>query len=106
LNFKIDRNNNFLFLISNEIGQNERHDPVYLMIKDLNFKDKIILETEIFDHELKGIFVSDQYILIDGHLYFNNNVIKLRYELMQQYPNTQEFQSIFFNYYSQILHME
>lgn len=89
LNFQIDRSQNKLFIVSKEVGNmHSDSDPIFVMIKDLNFKDKIILDCEIFDQNLKGIFVSGQFILIDGHIYFNNNVIKLRYDLMQIYgPN-------------------
>ena len=34
---------------------------------------------------MKGIFMSGQYRLVDGHIYFNNHVIKLRYDLMKAY---------------------
>ena len=73
-----------LFIVSKEVGKmNYEKDPIFITIKDLNFKDKIIIDCEIIDNEMKGIFVSDKYTLIDGHIYYNNNVIKLRYDLMQ-----------------------
>ena len=95
-----------LFIVSKEVGKmNFEKDPIFITIKDLKFKDKIIIDCEITDNEMKGIFVSDKYTLIDGHIYYNNNVIKLRYDLMQQYGPGQEYHSIYFNIYNNILQL-
>ena len=54
---------------------------------------------------MKGIFISGEYTLVDGHVYFNNNVIKLRYDLMKKYPNRADLQHLFFNQYTSILNL-
>ena len=96
-----------LFIVSKEVGKmNFDTDPIFITIKDLNFKDKIVIDTEIFDNEMKGIFVSDKFSLIDSHIYYNNNVIKLRYDLMQLYGPGHEYHNIYFNIYNNILQLE
>ena len=54
---------------------------------------------------MKGIFISGEYTLVDGHIYFNNNVIKLRYDLMKKYSNRLDLQHLFFNQYTNILNL-
>jgi hypothetical protein len=54
---------------------------------------------------MKGIFISGEYTLVDGHIYFNNNVIKLRYDLMKKYSNRLDLQHLFFNQYKNILNL-
>ena len=43
---------------------------LFLKIVDLNDLENIYLECEITDYEMRGIFLSGQYKLVDGHIYF------------------------------------
>ena len=43
---------------------------------------KIIFEKVIYDKKLIGRLESGLYTLADGHIYFSNNVIKVRYDLI------------------------
>ena len=93
-----------LFISLNDIGRiNYDKDPIYVKIFDLHNKHKVILDTVVQDPDMKGIFVSGDYVLNNGHIYFNNNVIKLRYDLMQQFGTSEENQEIIFNKYFEIL---
>lgn len=55
---------------------------------------------------MKGIFLSGLYKLVDGHIYYDNKVIKLRYDLMKSYGANGLNQEIYFNQYKDILMLE
>jgi hypothetical protein len=63
----------------------EFRKKLFIKIIELNDKEKVLLDCEIIDEEMKGVFNSGLYRLVDGHIYFANQVIKLRYELMKHY---------------------
>ena len=85
-----------------ENGLTER---LFLKVIILNNDKDTLLHCEISDAQMKGIFISGEYTLVDGHVYFNNNVIKLRYDLMKKYPNRADLQYLFFNQYTNILNL-
>ena len=66
----------------------------------------MILDCEIIDEEMKGIFRSGFYKIQDGHIYCGNSVIKLRYDLMKHYGANGQNQEIYFNRYHNILTLE
>ena len=78
---------------------------LFLKVIKLNDDKDTLLNCEIIDAQMKGIFISGEYTLVDGHVYFNNNAIKLRYDLMKKYPNRSDLQQIFFNQYTDILNL-
>ena len=87
-----------LMILSREIKSVLKFkDSVFIKIKDLKEKDDIILEQEILDENMKGILISGQYQLINGHIYFNNNVIKIRYDLIKQLVAKKSNFDIYFN---------
>ena len=51
---------------------------------------------------MKGVLISGQYQLTNGHIYYNNNVIKLRYDLM----STLSGEEALFNQYHNILNID
>ena len=51
-----------------------------LKIFDL-LKNETIYELDISNQELIGRLTSGLYTFVKGHIYYNNNVIKIRYEL-------------------------
>ena len=55
---------------------------------------------------MKGIFISGEYTLVDGHIYFQNRVLKLRYDLMKQYGGVGTNQELYFNKYEEVLALE
>lgn len=56
--------------------------PVYTFkIFDL-IKQDMQFSIIIKDKELIGRLLSGLYTFVDGHIYFNNNVIKIRYDLL------------------------
>ena len=43
---------------------------------------KILFESMIKDKSLIGRLSSGMYTFVDGHIYYNNNVIKIRYDIL------------------------
>ena len=70
-------------------------------------EEKMIYESILSNQEpkLKELLTSGAYILVDGHMYFNNNVFKIRYDLMKKYQSRQLKQNQFFNEYNDILEL-
>jgi len=50
---------------------------------DLNTKSQFF-EIELNDEYIIGILASGNCCLINGHAYFNNNLVKIRYDLMKE----------------------
>ena len=76
------------------------NSKLFVKIVEISNPETIILDCEIIDSELKGIFLSNQqYKLIDGHVYFGNNIVKLRYDLMKTFGTAGGGQDIYFNKY-------
>ena len=81
-------------------------DKLYMKVLELNNTDNIILECEITEPQMKGILLSGDFSLIDGHIYYNNNIIKVRYDLMKLYGNCQNQEELYFNQYFNILNLK
>ena len=82
--FNIDETteNILLILRPNPSSDKKTHkSEIYLKIWDTN-ADKIIFENYIMNKSLIGIFQTSCFIYVGDHLYFNNNVIKIRTDLM------------------------
>ena len=91
-------------LLSKFLDQ-ESSDRLYVKMITLGDDEDVILQCEVINSEMKGIFISGDFSLIDGHIYFNNNVIKLRYDLMRVYGHRNDLQNNFFNKYTDVLNL-
>ena len=45
--------------------------------------NKLLASFEVADPEIIGRFKSGLYTLVDGHFYFGNSVIKVRYDYLE-----------------------
>ena len=64
----------------------------------------MIYECNIQNPDLIGRLKSGLFDVVDGHIYFNNNVIKIRYELINSKNHYGEDQ--IFNYYNDIFNID
>ena len=54
------------------------------IVKILDYgNNKIIYENEVKDPGLVGRLKTGLYTLSNGHMYFNNNCIKIRYDILE-----------------------
>jgi len=57
---------------------------------DLN-ENNVIYQRKIEDPELKGRLKTNLFTFLDGHLYYNNKCIKLRYDILNKENNSGDF---------------
>jgi hypothetical protein len=69
-------------------------------------KRRLIFECLIKDEHLISRLKSGLYTLIEGHIYFNNNVIKLRYDLMKKKDSHVLVEDEVFDFYYGIFQLE
>ena len=76
----------------------------YLGVFDLEV-EKFVLKFRLTDPEVIGRMKTNLYHFLGGHIYFNNRVIKVRYDLMSD-PTLDMNEEIFFDHYSEVLHLK
>ena len=81
LNFSVDNSRRRLMILSGIKNAKKRRDK-FITIYCLD-NDSIVTRLEIKDLELIGRLKSNLYCFMDGHIYFNNKVIKIRYDLIE-----------------------
>ena len=62
----------------------------------------LIFETPITDSLVIGRLKSGLYTFNDGHIYYNNNAIKIRYDLINQLNNQKYTENQIFDFYQNI----
>jgi len=78
------------------------HDSRRVLVFDLNTQ-KQFGDSIITDEHYRGRFRSDLFLLIDGHIYFNNEVYKVRYDIMKETRSQNISQGQFIDPYNEIL---
>ena len=63
---------------------------------------KVIYETLISYKPLIGRLESGQYTFVDGHIYYSNNVIKIRYDLIESQQAEKYTEMQIFDFYDNI----
>ena len=61
---------------------------------------------QIKNKELIGRLLSGLYTFVDGHIYYNNNVIKIRYDLLKSHSASSLTESTMFNNYFDIFPLD
>jgi len=97
ISFNVDQGQNKLIILTN--FEDEKRFKIYDMTKKL-----IEIESVLEFKPLIGRLESGLYTFVDGHIYYNNNVIKIRYDLFNSYGNTYKENEIF-DYYFDIFEL-
>lgn len=74
-------------------------------IFDLETKD-IIYETNLENNNLIGRLKTGLFTLVNGYMYYSNNVIKIRYDLLETNKNIQFKESQMFDIYLNCFKLE
>jgi hypothetical protein len=75
-------------------------------LKD-NGEVKVLFNNRVNDVELIGRLTSMMYSFIDGYIYYNNNIIKIRYDLIRDTKKCKDFGEYeVFDYYSDIIQLK
>lgn len=96
-----------MIILSKTSSSREATLKTFFMFKifDLNSK-KIIYESDLNFPELIGRLKSGLYAFVNGHIYYNNNVIKIRYDLIDENPTVQLLEHQIFDYYFNCFKLE
>ena len=82
------------------------NDPIYIFkIYDM-VKMHEEFEITLKNEELIGRLLSGLYTFVDGHIYFNNNVIKIRYDLISTQNTVNLSEDGIFDRYSNIFPLD
>ena len=85
LNFGVDNTENRLLIltgIKNRKGKRDKFITIYCLTSE-----KIVFQMNVVSEELIGRLKSNLYNLVGGHIYYNNNVIKIRYDMIELEDN-------------------
>ena len=67
---------------------------------------KILFESTIQDKPLIGRLASGMYTFVDGHIYYNNNVIKIRYDILNHPHSSKYTETDIFDFYYNIFQLK
>ena len=65
-----------------------------------------LYHTRVNNEDLIGRLITGLYTLADGHMYYHNNVIKIRYDLIDKVNNLKYNEDDIFNFYEEIFETE
>lgn len=78
LSFEVDNTRRRLVILTGIKNSQSRRDK-FITIFDYE-GEKILFNLRVEDREIIGRLKSNLYSFVDGHIYYGNNVIKLRYD--------------------------
>lgn len=86
--FNVDQAESKLLILSKSTSTQkatEKNDH-FFKIYDLTTQD-IVYQDNLHNKELVGRLKSGLYTFVQGHIYYKNNVIKIRYDLIEKYKD-------------------
>lgn len=90
-----------LIILQDVLSTQDSIERKKFKIFDLN-NMKILFETLIKNKPLIGRLASGMYTFVDGHIYYNNNVIKIRYDIVDHIHSQKFKEDDIFDYYFNI----
>jgi len=103
LAFGVDNTKKRLMILTGIKNRKEKRDK-FICIYCLK-TEKIVMYMLVTNSDLIGRLKSNLYNFVGGHIYFNNNVIKIRYDVIDKQLETHPENQIFDNY-SKVLDLE
>lgn len=77
-----------------------------LSLIDLKDENKKLYEARVFDRNLIGRLKTNLFKFIDGHIYFNDQIIKIRYDLLKNQKSARDLSEYeVMDYYDDILNL-
>lgn len=104
LNFGVDNTERVLMILSGVKNTKEKRDK-FITLYDIE-KEKVMYKVPIKNKEIIGRLKSNLYNFVGGHIYFANKVIKVRYDIFQEYHGSHLTENQVFDEYSNILAMD
>ena len=101
LNFGVDNTRKRLIILSGIKNAKNRRDK-FVTIYDVD-TEKIIYKLPVTSPEIIGRLKSNLYNFVEGHIYYGNKVIKIRYDQIENKNAGDLKENQFFDFYSDIL---
>ena len=103
LNYSVDNSKKRLMILTGIKNTHNKRDK-FITFFDLD-KSKKVFSLMVTNMEIIGRLKSNLYSFIDGHIYYNNKVIKVRYDLIEK--NQGEIgQDLLFDHYADVIMLE
>jgi len=94
---------NSLILLKVPADKKKKKEGKTVSIVDLN-EQATLYSTKIEDTELVGRLKTSSYLFVDGHIYYNNKCIKIRFDLLRDIKGVREYGEYeIFDFYDKIL---
>ena len=101
LNFGVDNTRRRLIILTGIKNQKNKRDK-YITIYDID-SATVLYQLMIHSTEIIGRLKSNLYNFVEGHIYYGNKVIKVRYDLLEAKKGKKIEENQFFDHYSEIL---
>ena len=90
--FAYDYAEDTLIMLTKPVDKNSK-SKLRIKIMDLDTdENKNILNMQVKNPELIGRLKSQLFFLVNGHIYYNNSVIKIRYDLLRKNAGISKYQ--------------
>jgi len=77
----------------------------FVTIYDIESED-ILINLKIKSREIIGRLKSNLYNFVGGHIYYNNKVIKVRYDLLKDFKGGEIKENQLFDHYSEVVNLK
>ena len=104
LNYGVDNTRKRLLILTGIKNNHDKRDK-FITIFDIE-SEKVLHRIMIDCREIIGRLKSNLYNFTNGHIYYNNKVIKIRYDIIQSSKGAQISQTQLFDHYGDIIHLE
>lgn len=82
LNFSVDNTRKRLLILTGKKNMKNKRDK-FITIFDIE-KETLLYSMQIKNREIIGRLKSNLYNFVEGHIYYGNKVIKIRYDLIDK----------------------
>ena len=107
ITFSLDHFFNKIIIMSKTEPTREATLKTIYVFKIFDLDDsEIIYETELVNEDLIGRLKSGLFIVNAGHIYYKNNVIKIRYDLIERNKGIQYSEDQIFDIYYDCFHLD
>ena len=83
LNFGVDNTRNRLMILTGKKNHRSKRNK-FITIFDIETQ-KNLYKIKVTNQEIIGRLKTNLYNFCEGHIYFGNNVVKIRYDLIDDY---------------------
>lgn len=106
LNFGVDNTRKRLIVLTGIKNSKDRRDK-FVTLYDLE-EERVLYSLQVHQREIIGRLKSNLYNLVEGHIYYRNKVIKIRYDLIDMHEKNGKpiDEAQLFDHYPDVLSLE